>query len=269
MQRPTFVGAVAYDPKVVTIWEVIRDYFRVRGVALDYQLFSNYEAQIDALFANQIQIAWNTPVAWVKVKARSEGRARALVMRDVDVGFTTKLIARPDGQIAGPADLRGKTLALGSRDSGQAAILPVHYAARAGLTEGADFQTLRFDFDVGKHGDTGTSELAVLRAVVDGRAHAGMLGDSTWAKLLSDGAIDGAKVKAVWSSPGYSHCNFTALPTLPADVAAAFVDGLLAMDYGDGRLRQMMDMEGLKSWVPGRVTGYEDLESAMHAQRLV
>jgi ABC-type phosphate/phosphonate transport system substrate-binding protein len=52
------VGAVAYDPKVVPIWEGMRDYFREAGVPTDYVLFSNYEAQVDALFGGVIDIAW-------------------------------------------------------------------------------------------------------------------------------------------------------------------------------------------------------------------
>ena len=38
------LGAVAYDPKVVTIWEGMRDYFVAQGVARDFALFSNYES---------------------------------------------------------------------------------------------------------------------------------------------------------------------------------------------------------------------------------
>ena len=30
------LGAVAYDPKVVTIWEGIRDHFRGAGVPMDF-----------------------------------------------------------------------------------------------------------------------------------------------------------------------------------------------------------------------------------------
>ena len=32
------LGAVAYDPKVVTIWDGFREWFRVNGLALDYVL---------------------------------------------------------------------------------------------------------------------------------------------------------------------------------------------------------------------------------------
>src|SRR5437868_5141484 len=107
--RPTVVGAVAYDPKAVTIWEAIRDYFAKRPVPIDYRLFSNYESQVDALFAGEVDIAWNTNVAWVKCKRRSEGRAMPLAMRDADVGFTSVLVARPGSGITLLGNLRGKT----------------------------------------------------------------------------------------------------------------------------------------------------------------
>ncbi|WP_434273162.1 hypothetical protein [Aliarcobacter cryaerophilus] len=31
MQKPIVVGSVAYDPKIVTIWDIIRDYFNDNG----------------------------------------------------------------------------------------------------------------------------------------------------------------------------------------------------------------------------------------------
>ena len=38
--RPFVLGAVAYDPKAVTIWEGFREWFAVQGFALDYVLYS-------------------------------------------------------------------------------------------------------------------------------------------------------------------------------------------------------------------------------------
>ena len=48
------------------------------------------------------------------------------------------------------------------------------------MREGRDYHTLRFDSDVGKHGDTGTSEVEVVRAVLGGRADAGAIGSPFW-----------------------------------------------------------------------------------------
>ena len=262
--QPIAVGAVAYDPKAVTIWESIRDLFRERPIPIDYVLFSNYEALVEALFAKQIEIAWNTPVAWVKAKVR--GGVHPLAMRDTDRNFKSVLIAKSGAGFSAPADLSGKRVALGSRDSGQAAILPLHYLEQAGA-RGVSWR--RFDIDVGKHGDTGTSELEVVRAVAKGEADAGAIGDATWAKLLAEGAADARLLRALWTSPAYSHCNFTALESFSPDRASSFRDGLFAMSYSDPRTRRMMDLEGLKRWIPCDGSGYDDLEVAMRAQGMI
>src|SRR5713226_917367 len=127
MEKPVVIGAVACDPRVVPIWEGMRDFFREAGVPIDYVLFSCYDSQVRALLARHIDIAWNTNLAWVKVHRRTNGTCRALGMRDVDAHFTSVIVARADSGIRSLADLPGKRLALGSADSGQAAILPLHY----------------------------------------------------------------------------------------------------------------------------------------------
>ena len=130
MTNPIIVGAVAYDPKVVTIWEMIREYFLTSGVPNDFVLFSNYEAQVEALLRGFIDIAWNTNLAYLRVHRRTKGQCRVIAMRDTDVEFTSVIVARTDAGISKLADLKGKTVAFGSRDSGQAAILPAYFLRR-------------------------------------------------------------------------------------------------------------------------------------------
>jgi ABC-type phosphate/phosphonate transport system substrate-binding protein len=271
MEKPIPVGAVAYAARAVPIWEGMRDYFREAGPAIDYLLFSNYDRQVEALLAGQIDIAWNTNLAWVKVHRRTGGACRALAMRDVDAVFTTVVVARADGGIAALSDLRGKRLALGSADSAQAAILPLHYVQQAGLEPGKDFSLVRFDLDVGKHGDTGTSEWEVLRALQEGRADAGALGEATWKQAVVEGKIDTRQIRPVWTSPGYCHCNFTALDAFPQELAQRWTDSLLRMNYEDPRWRKLMDMEGLRRWVRADsaiLEGYRVLFDAVELQGL-
>jgi len=269
MDQPILVGAVTYDPRVVPIWEGMRDYFREASVPIDYVLFSNYDRQVQALLARQIDIAWNTNLAWVKVHRRTNGSCRALAMRDVDVQFTTILVARAESGIASLADVRGKRLALGSADSAQAAILPLHYLEQAGVNPQKECTLLRFDLDVGKHGDTGTSELEVLRALQEGRADAGALGDATWIRQVAQGRVDTSRIRPVWTSPGYCHCNFTALEDFPRDRDQRWTNALLGMRYEDPRWRTLMDQEGLKRWVradPTILAGYQVLFEAIDRQ---
>jgi ABC-type phosphate/phosphonate transport system substrate-binding protein len=271
MEQIIRVGAVAYDKRVVPIWEGMRDYFRETGPAIDYVLYSNYDRQVQALLARQIEIAWNTNLAWVKVHRATGGACRALAMRDVDARFTTVFVARADRGVGALADVRGKRLALGSADSGQAAILPRHYLQEAGVEPDRDCTVLRFDLDVGKHGDTGTSEREVLRALLEGQADVGALAESTWAHQLAEGRVDGRQLKMIWTSPGYCHCNFTALAEFPADLGRRWVEALLAMSYEDPRWRPLMDLEGLKRWIrpdDAVLEGYRVLFDAVKRQGL-
>ena len=264
MER-VMVGAVVYDPKVVPIWEGIREYFGDGPVGMDFVLFSNYEAQVDALLAGRIDIAWNTNLAYVRTYLQTGGRCRVLAMRDTDVAFFTTLIGRK-GEVEELADLKGKRLALGSADSAQAAIMPVHYLTREGLDLGSDVELIRFNSDVGKHGDTGQSERDALGAVIDGRADAAAIGLGSWDVFVRSGDVPPERLQPFWTSPPYSHCNFTALPTLEADRSDAWVAHLRAMSWDIPEHRHILELEGLREWVAPELDGYRDVFDAVEEQ---
>ena len=273
MSRTIWVGAVAYDPKVVTIWEGMRRYFVEEAhLPLEVVLFQSYEAQVQALLASpgdpvpRIDIAWNTNLAYLQTDAWSGHRSRPIAMRDTDVGWTTKIVAVSGGPVATLADLRDRTLALGSRDSGHAAILPVHFLERQGLAEGQDYRTLRFNSDLGKHGDTGRSEADVIRAVLDGRADAGAIGSPFWKAVHSERLVPDGALREIWTSPPYNHCMFTARPDLDQAIERRFADALSKMSYDNPSHREVLDAEGLRQWVVPHLDGYDSLREASAQQ---
>ena len=260
--EPILLGAVAYDPKVVTIWEGIREHFREQGVPMDFALFSNYERQVEELLKGHIDIAWNTPLAHVRVRRRTQGESLSLGMRDSDRDFHAKVIVRRDRNIKTLKDLAGKTLAVGSSDSTQANILPLHFLKKEGV-DLSNVNLLVFDTDLGKHGDTGTSELDVLRALQDGRADAGTVGDLIWVNEQAAGHVDSNTLEILWTTPGFDHCMFDAFPALPVEKVEAFRRALFAMQWHDPRHRRLLELEGLHEWMPPREEGYSSLEAAL------
>jgi phosphonate transport system substrate-binding protein len=273
--RTLWLGAVAYDPKVVTIWEGMRRYFREEAaLPVEIILFQTYEAQVAALLAApgeptpRIDIAWNTNLAFLQSREWSGRTCAPLAMRDTDLGWTTVVIAPKGGAVSSLGDLKNRTLALGSRDSGHAAILPVHFLRQQGLEEGRDYKSLRFNTDVGKHGDTGTSEVDVLRAVLDGRADAGAVGSPFWSGVQSQQLVPAGAVAAVWTSPPYSHCMFTARVDLESDLRERFVAALMTMSFDNPAHRPILEAEGLKRWIAADVNGYASLQQACTEQGL-
>ena len=273
MSKTTWLGAVAYNPKVVTIWEGMRRYFNEEAhLPVEVVLFQSYEAQVRALLAEsgenapRIDIAWNTNLAYLQADEWSGKACRAVAMRDTDLGWMTKIVTVTGGPVSTLADLKNRTLAIGSRDSGHAAILPVHFLEQQGLREGRDYQTLRFNSDLGKHGDTGTSEVEVVRAVLDGRADAGAIGSPFWDTVRKEHLVPEGGLREIWSSPGYNHCMFTARPDFDREQERRFVEALLAMNYDNPVHREILDAEGLKRWLKPQLDGYAELRQAASQQ---
>lgn len=271
MQKPIMLGAVAYDPKVIPIWDIIRDYFNNNGVRLDYILFSNYEAQVEYLLSGKIDVAWNTNVAWVRTYELSNHKAKALIMRDTDIDFKSVFITKAKSGIKSISDLKGKKFGLGSEDSAQAAILPFKYLSDE-FENISDIEIIKFNSDLGKHGDTGRSEFDILEAILNNEIDAGSIGISSWIRMLEDGMFPSGEVESFFVSEGYCHCNFTVLDSLDKNIVEKFVSTMLSQDQNDPIIKKMMQMEGLNEWVlttQKELKGYDVLTQAMKEQNLI
>jgi ABC-type phosphate/phosphonate transport system substrate-binding protein len=260
------LGAVAYDPKVVTIWEGFRDYFAAHGLNFDYLLFSNYERQVQAHFAGQITLAWNSPLAWLQsesIAAATGHHVQALYMRDTDRNLTSLILVRA-GAVRAPADLKGRRVAVGAADSPQATLIPLGFLAGHGLVPGDDFEVLKFDLMAGKHGDHIGGEREAVRALLREEADAACIIDSNYPLFQREGTIPPGALRILAQTPAYDHCNFTVMAQhLPSAAVRRFGELLLGMSYADERVRPLLDMEGLKQWMAGRTSGYAQLRAAV------
>ena len=264
--RPILVGAVIYDPKVAVIWDIIAGFFSANECPVDCVFYTNYSLQVDALLAGHIDIAWNSPLAWVNAQHRSEGTCRAIAMRDTDRDRHTHLLVRADGPVRSPLDLRGRVVALGALDSPQATLLPIHHLQSLGLKPGRDYEARRHDILVGKHGDHVGGEREALNDLLAGTADAAAVLDLNWDLWRSDGTADPARVRVLDTTAAFDHCNFTVAPSFPTAQAERWTKVLLSMNYENPAHREMMDMEGLKAWLPGRASGYAALDAAVREQ---
>jgi ABC-type phosphate/phosphonate transport system substrate-binding protein len=267
MARALRVGAVMYDPKVSVIWEIIRDFFDANAVPIDVTFFSTYEQQVDALADGRIAIAWNSPLAWLDAQRRSGGTCRAIAMRDTDRDRVTHIVTRRNGPVRALRDLRGRTIALGALDSPQAHLIPLGRLRQEGLVPGRDVTVQRFDVLVGKHGDHVGGELDAFRCLERGEADACAMLDLNWETWTRDGTIDPNDYATVAFTDRFDHCVFTVRKDFDQAEERRWLDALFAMRYDNPAHREMMDLEGLKAWLPGRTTGFEALAGAVAAER--
>ncbi|MCA9783239.1 MAG: PhnD/SsuA/transferrin family substrate-binding protein [Candidatus Cloacimonetes bacterium] len=264
MSKPILLGAVVYDPRVVLIWDIIKAYFNASGCPMDYVFYSNYELQTRALLEGQIQIAWQSPLAWLDTVRQAPGSARAIAMRDTDRDRVSHIVCRTENAPASVAELRGRRLGLGAWDSPQAALIPLNLLRSAGLDPARDLDCRRFDVLVGKHGDHIGGERDALDALKSGQLDACAMLDLNWETWCADGSIDRAGYRILATTGLFDHCVFAVLDHLEPDHEDHWLRVLFSMDYSNPDHREMMDMEGLKAWLPGRTSGFAELSRAVH-----
>lgn len=260
------MGAVAYDPKVVTIWQGFRRWLVDAGLPFDFLLYSNYERQVEDLVDGHLDAAWNSPLAWLRSQrlAAARGRTvRSAVMRDTDQDLTSVVVVRADSGIAKPADLKGRAVGTGAIDSPQATLLPLSHLRAAGLEPDVDVTVRRYDVGVGLHGDHIGGERDAARALLAGEVDAACMIDGNHLLFSQEGTLPSGSTRVLTQTGLFDHCTMTLVDTGPPELADRFVELLLSMSYGDPVVRPLLDLEGLRQWRTGRTEGFGPLARAV------
>jgi phosphonate transport system substrate-binding protein len=229
-------------------------------------LYSNYERLVEALLAGQVDVAWNSPLAWVRTRRLAAARGlgvRAVAMRDADCDLRSLVLVLAGGAVAEVADLRGRVVAVGALDSPQATLLPLAHLRRAGLEPGRNFEVRRYDVLAGKHGDHVGGERDAAKALAAGEVDAACVLEGNYRLFLSEGLLAADRTRVLTATGRFDHCNFTVTDAAPATLVERFRQLLLAMSPDDPEARPLLELEGLRAWLPGRTDGYTALEAAV------
>lgn len=259
------VGAVIYDPKITIVWEMIRKFIEEKdqNITIEPVFFKNYRSQIDALVNKEIDVAWNSPLANREAEIRTDGNVKYGIMRDTDRDLHTVLVARKDSNIQSLDDLKGQKIAFGAIDSPQARLIPIQYLRENGLEFNKDYEEVRFDKGVGLDGDHVGGELDAIKSVEAGANIAGFAMSGNFEAWVTDGTVDGSQLEVISKTNSFDHCIFTAHEDVSDDSLEAFNNVLMTMDYDKEEDKEILDLEGLKKWLPGRTSNYEEIRKAV------
>ena len=249
------------------VFQGLEEIFRRRGIDLDWVLYSDYDVMVDAFVRGDIDLAWNGPLGFVKIKRLLDEPCRVIAMRDVDIDFVTLFIAKSDSDILTVEDLPGKRFAFGRRSSEQAGLVPYYVLKQAGLDPVKDLSVISFYEE--RQSQTASDELDVVERVGSGEFDAGAVSRRTMDMIAEESSLSVSPMRVFWSSPAYSHCCFTARreiePLLADQIEAAF----LSITGSDEVERAVLEGEACDSFVPGVEVGWEIIENAAVSEGLV
>jgi phosphonate transport system substrate-binding protein len=178
---------------------------------------TDYSSMIEAMRFGRIEIAYFGPLSYVLAKSKAPDiEPFAVGVSKGSPTYRSVIVARADGPVKAPADVKGKTVGFGDPASTWSHLIPRALLANHELIGGKDYKLVHL----------GTHD-AVARAVQSGQVEAGALSEEIFKSLVAKKTIDGDKVKVIAISgpiPNYPMVLQSKLaPELKASIRDAFI----------------------------------------------
>ena len=207
-------------------YEIFANYLSQElDVPVEYVPSVSYSAVVTAFSQNDVQLAFFGALTGVQARMQNPG-AQAIVQRAHDAEFHSKYVVRGGGQFAdlnSLDDLVGKTgdltITFGSESSTSGHLMPRYFLGEAGIDVANDFLT--------SPGFSGSHD-KTWQLVAAGSYDVGALAEDVWARAVTEGKADPAKVRELDTTPNYFNYNWTARADLDEVYGDGFTDRVQA-----------------------------------------
>ncbi len=198
----------------------LRDYLaKAVGTKVELIIPTNYNATVEALGNGSLDFAYLGALTYVKAHERYN--VIPLVQRSADKNFHSLFITQAGSAIHKLADCKGKRFAFGDINSTSGHLIPFDELRKAGINADDDMQ-IRY---------TG-SHAATVKAVEGGAADAGALDETVYRSMISEGKVDGNKVRIFVTSPPFVDYVWVARKDVGAAQSAGFAKAFLSLKEG-------------------------------------
>jgi phosphonate transport system substrate-binding protein len=198
----------------------LRDYLsKAVGNKVELIIPTNYNATVEALGNGSLDFAYLGALTYVKAHERYN--VTPLVQRSADKSFHSLFITQTGAPIQKLADCKGKRFAFGDINSTSGHLIPFDELKKAGINADEDMQ-IRY---------TG-SHAATVKAVEGGAADAGALDETVYHSMISEGKVDGGKVRVFVTSPPFVDYVWVARANVGAAQREGFAKAFLSLKEG-------------------------------------
>ena len=179
------------------------------GRPVSLKLSPNMGAAIKEVASQQVDLAYLTPVAYLKAHAKGNAKIIAKTVTKGKASFQLMIVVKKDSPYKTVADLKGKTFAFGDKR----ALLQRAAVVGAGINM-EDFSSYQF---IGHYDN-------IARAVLNGDFDAGILKDTMAYQWQGKG------LRILAESPALPPYNITAKGDIDDDTLAKLKDAFLSLD---------------------------------------
>ncbi len=198
----------------------------------------------------ELDLAWFGGLTFTR--AAAESGARPLVMRDVDLHFTSDFIV-PAGQAADALDdMRDARLAFGPELSTSGHLMPRAYLIQRGLEPETFFTQVIHS--------RGHDQTALW--IQGGRADLGVLNSVVLGSMLASGALDPARIRVLERTPPYRDYVWATRPGLRDDLRESLLAAFLDLDFTLPEHAAILARQGGRAYLPATFGDFQEVSEA-------
>jgi len=221
----------------------------IMGVDTQLVIPKNYQ-ELSRLFGdNEIDIAYFGGLTFVK--ASINYGAEALVMRDIDMRFSSYFIARPDPTKKHLSDFKGMRFSFGSELSTSGHLMPRHFMkSEQQISPETFFSMVAYS---GSHDKTAIQ-------VRDGLIDLGVANSISVKRMLAEGRLANNDLQIIWETPPYVNYVWAVKKTLDDELKNKLRDIFLGLDVTKPDHKNILAHLGAVSFLPAGNRDFLSLE---------
>lgn len=168
--------------------------------------FDTYDMLTEKFHNKEIDIAYFGGVTYLQAKKKSN--ALPLVMRAVDMNFTSTFITRNDTNKKNLLDFKGLTISFGAKLSTSGHILPRYFLEQKDIDPDSFFKKIIYS---GSHDKT-------IQKILEGHADIGVVNSEILQSYFDRGLLKKHTLKILYETPIYPNYVWAIQPYLPKEL---------------------------------------------------
>lgn len=220
------------------------------GMEVRYEKASDYQACVNGLAANKLDLVWFGGVTYCQAVERTQNKAVLVACRDIDLKFKSYIIANKALVDSGKVKkvetlaelkplLADLTFTFGAKDSTSGHIMPRHFLVAAGIAPEKDMKGGPQYQLQGGHG-------ATFKAVAGGQVDLGVLNYTVWDSQTPE---EKAKAPIIYTTPDYVDYCFAAHERLGKETIGKLRSALIALDAKNPEHKPVLEAFKCKAFV--------------------
>lgn len=199
------------------------------GINVQYIRCNSYEDLLKAFHERKVDLAWFG--GYTFAKAHMQDRAIPLVMRNVDLKFTSYFVVRADQPAKRISDFKDKVIAFGSRLSTSGHLMPRYFLSQMNIIPEKYFSEVRHS---GKHDKT-------IKWVRNGTVDLGVVNSKIADKMFKENVLTKNKVRVLWETPSYSNYVWAIHPSTSSHTQIKIREAFLNLSEKNPRHKRILN----------------------------